>query len=71
LDAGGDTEFEDIFDASDSKAIKLSQVLENSLFLDLQKECMQCMATLREEEILSGMQKHISEYTIKCPVCEF
>jgi len=29
------------------------------------------MTSLREEEILSGMQKNISEYTIRCPVCEF
>lgn len=54
-----DSYFEDIIDedmqSPGQKPIKLSQVLENSLYLEFQKDCMKCQATLREEEILTGM----------------
>lgn len=45
-------------------------MLENSLYLELVKECTQCKQPLREEEVLSGMLKNQSEYIIKCPICK-
>ena len=51
----GDTGNQNLNSAQSSgeKQIKLSQVLENNLFLELCKECMQCEMPLREEEVLS------------------
>jgi hypothetical protein len=49
---------------------KLSYVLENSLFLEIEKSCGKCKEFLREEEILSGFQKNMSNYTVKCPICK-
>ena len=58
------TEFEDIFEkeeagsASDyivpqDRVIKMSQVLEGSLYIELQKECQHCEKPLKEEELFS------------------
>lgn len=54
-------DFDDLFDKHDDsvskensdKKIKLSQVLEGSLYIELQKECQHCEAALREEELFS------------------
>ena len=61
-------DFDDLFDkeevgsasaASDhiiqpqDRVIKLSQVLEGSLYIELQKECQQCEKPIREEELFS------------------
>lgn len=61
--------FEDNFDSKESKT-KLSYIIENSLYLDICKQCVQCGEQLREEEVLSGMLKNQSEYIIKCPICK-
>ena len=70
-DTFGDTANQVLNSAASSgeKTVKLSQVLENNLFMELCKECMQCENPIREEEILSCMQKDQSDYTIKCPHC--
>jgi hypothetical protein len=52
----------------DSK--KLSHILENSLYLEVLKDCPSCKQQLLEEEVLTGMQKNQSEYIIKCPICK-
>jgi hypothetical protein len=44
-------------------------VLENSLFLEIEKSCSKCKEFLREEEIFSGFQKNLSNHTVKCPIC--
>lgn len=49
---------------------KLSSILENSLFLDIEKCCSKCKENLREEELFSGFQKSLSNYTVKCPTCK-
>ena len=56
-------------DEQDS-GIKISFVMDNSMYLELNKTCAMCSETLREEEILSGMLKNQSEYIIKCPICK-
>ena len=56
--------------ASSSKAFRLSAILESSLFLDVDKQCTKCREPLREEELLSGFEKNLSNYTVKCPVCK-
>lgn len=50
--------------------MKLSSILENSLFFEFEKSCSKCKETLREEEIFSGFQKSLSNYTVKCPICK-
>ena len=77
-----DSEFDELFDkdtigdgtnqqsvSSGEREVKLSQVLENNLFLEICKECSKCGKPLREEEVLSCLQKDQSDYTIKCPHC--
>ena len=53
-----------------SNSVKLSNVLENSLFMDIEKMCLKCKEMLREEEILTGFQKDLNNYTVKCPKCQ-
>ena len=52
-----------------SNPMKLSHILENSLFLDIEKTCTKCKESLREEELFTGFQKNLSTYTVKCPIC--
>ena len=52
------------------RVIKLSQVLEGSLYIELQKECQHCENSLREEELFSLFMQDQSDYTIKCPYCQ-
>ena len=40
---------------ADDDPCKLSHILENSLYLEVMKECTQCKNLLREEEVLTGM----------------
>jgi NAD-dependent SIR2 family protein deacetylase len=40
------------------------------LFLDIEKSCSKCKEYLREEEIFTGFQKNLSNYTVKCPICK-
>ena len=58
------TEFEDIFEKEDAgsasdyivpqdRVIKMSQVLEGSLYIELQKERQHCEKPLKEEELFS------------------
>ena len=56
--------------ASSSKAFRLSAVLESALFMDVEKQCSKCKEPLREEELLSGFEKNLSNYTVKCPICK-
>lgn len=42
----------------DDDCSRLSHILENSLYLEVCKECSQCKTLLREEEVLTGMQKN-------------
>ena len=50
--------------------MKLSQILENSLYLEIEAICQQCEKPLKEEEILSSFSKNLSAYAIKCPLCK-
>jgi len=50
-----------------SNSVKLSNVLENSLLMDIETKCSKCKDSLREEEILTGFKKDINDYTVKCP----
>jgi len=50
--------------------MKLSYILENLLYFDIDKVCPKCKETLREEEVFSGFQKNLSSYTVKCPICK-
>jgi len=52
-----------------SNSVKLSNVLENSLLMDIETKCSKCKDSLREEEILTGFKKDINDYTVKCPKC--
>jgi len=52
-----------------SNLMKLSYILENLLYFEIDKICPKCNETLREEEVFSGFQKNLSSYTIKCPIC--
>jgi phage FluMu protein Com len=45
-------------------------VLENLLYIDIEKSCSKCKESLREEEIFSGFQKNLSNYLVKCPICK-
>ena len=49
--------------------MKLSYILENSLYLELEKLCLKCKTPLREEELFSGFQTSLSNYVVKCPIC--
>ena len=62
----------DLFDEiqDDKNQSKLSYLLENSLYLEILKDCNQCGQQLIEEEMLTGMLKNQSEYIIKCPKCK-
>ena len=44
-------------------------MLEHSLYIEICKECPHCNNPLKEEELLSGLQKNNSDYTSKCPYC--
>jgi hypothetical protein len=59
-----------IIESNRISCVKLSQILENSLFLDMDLECSQCEKSLKEEELLSGFTKNLSSYTVKCPICK-
>ena len=48
---------------------KLSYLLENCLFFEIDKTCGKCKEKLREEEVFSGFQKKSNTYTIRCPIC--
>lgn len=37
-----------------SNPMKLSYILETSIFFEIDKQCMKCKETLREEEIFTG-----------------
>lgn len=37
-----------------SGPLKLSYVLENLLYIDIEKSCSKCKESLREEELFSG-----------------
>lgn len=50
--------------------VRLSQILENSLYIELDLECSQCEKPLKEEELLSGFTKNLSSYIVKCPICK-
>lgn len=52
-----------------SNPAKLSYILENSLFFEIEKKCAKCNEVLREEEVLTGFQRNLSSYTCKCPIC--
>jgi hypothetical protein len=45
-------------------------MIENSLGIEFCKTCAECDQPLREEEILSGLGKNKSKYTITCPICK-
>ena len=49
--------------------MRLSYILENCLFFEITKNCLKCKEPLREEEVFSGFQKNLSNYTTKCPIC--
>ena len=61
--SANDEDFEDLFDRRESvddgnlrrsqSIIKLSQVIEGSLYIELCKECDKCKKPLREEELFS------------------
>lgn len=76
MGSGADDDFDDLFEKQDSeiqpqdRVIKLSQVLEGSLFIELQKECSHCDAGLREEELFSLFTQDQSDYTVRCPYCK-
>ena len=48
----------------------MSYVMDNSMYLELCKQCAQCQETLKEEELFSSFLKNQSEYITKCPVCQ-
>jgi NAD-dependent SIR2 family protein deacetylase len=54
----------------ESQTTKLSWIIENSLGIELCKTCNECGQALREEELLSGLGKNKSKYTINCPICK-
>jgi uncharacterized protein (DUF39 family) len=63
----------DIMDTSvenRTSQVRLSHLLENSLYLEIDTECQQCEKKLREEELFSGFTKSLNQYTIKCPACK-
>ena len=47
----------------------MSQVLEGSIYIELQKECQHCEKPLKEEELFSLFTQDQSDYTVKCPYC--
>lgn len=74
-------DIEDIFDKEDvssphdqiqpqDRVIKLSQVLEGSLYIELQNVCQHCEKPLKEEELFSLFTQDQSDYTVKCPYCQ-
>ena len=50
--------------------MKLSNVLENCLLIEIEKKCSKCKEELREEEILTGFKKDYDDYTVHCPKCK-
>lgn len=50
--------------------MKLSQVLESHIYIEIEKSCSKCEFNFKEEEILSGLSRNMNEYTIPCPSCK-
>lgn len=69
-DCNGDILDTQIIESNRTSQVRLSQILENSLFIELDLECSQCEKILKEEELLSGFAKNLSSYTVKCPICK-
>lgn len=57
-------------ESSRASVVKLSHILENSLYLEIESICQHCTRPLKEEEILSSYPKSLSAYAIKCPLCK-
>lgn len=76
VNVGGDSEngggdyIETQVETSRASYVKLSQILENSLYMEIEPLCQQCDKPLKEEEILSGFSKNLSAYVIRCPICK-
>lgn len=68
----GDNVETQVLTSSRASCQKLSQILENSLYLEIENLCQneECKKLLKEEEILSSFSKNLSAYIIKCPVCQ-
>ena len=67
---GGGDFIETQVESNRNSTVKLSLILENSLFIEFDPICQQCDKPLKEEEILSGFSKNLSAYVIKCPICK-
>ena len=50
--------------------MRLSSVLENLLYFEMDKQCPNCKQVLREEEIMSGFEKNLTNYKVVCPICK-
>lgn len=72
--AGTESEFADNVEtqveSSRASFVKLSHILENSLYLEIEAFCHQCDQPLKEEEMLSNYPKNLSAYAILCPHCK-
>ena len=64
------TENRDSITQPQEKQIKLSQVLEGGLYIELQNNCSKCELPIREEELFSMFSQDQADYTVKCPHCQ-